>query len=97
MGGCESAAKWIKINALYRPPNQTSNDHELFLDTAQDILEKLNEYKKASLKLITGDLNFSNIYCKNIELRPKPSRFSSWRFIYQFWLQTADKYSYKGD
>ena len=64
--------KWITINALYRPPNQTSNDHELFLDTAQDILEKLNEYKKASLKLITGDLNFGNIYCKNIELRPKP-------------------------
>ena len=29
------------INALYRPPNETQADHNLFLNTAEDILEKL--------------------------------------------------------
>ena len=32
--------KTICINALYRPPFQTAYDHDLFLNTVQDMLEK---------------------------------------------------------
>ena len=48
----------VAVNALYRPPNQTAADHNLFLTTAQNILEKLRSYTVASHKIITSDLNF---------------------------------------
>ena len=59
------------INALYRPPNETSESHNIFLDTASVILQKLLNYN-ASQKVIASDLNFGNCYCKFPVLTPKP-------------------------
>ena len=64
--------KTFAINALYRPPNQTAADHELFLNTAQYLLDKLDNYTSATNKIIASDLNFGNCYCKNPVLAPKP-------------------------
>ena len=64
--------KTICINALYRPPHQTAYDHDLFLNTVQDMLEKMTNYDNASLKLVIGDMNFGNSYCTSIPLNPKP-------------------------
>ena len=60
------------INALYQPPNETLADHQLFLETAENILSALNNYKEANYKMISSDLNFGNCYCKNPILNPKP-------------------------
>ena len=60
------------INALYRPPNESQADHDLFLNTAEDILEKLSNYDAARYKIISSDLNFGNCYCKFPILDPKP-------------------------
>ena len=43
------------INTMYRPPNESADDHKLFLDV-----------------IISGDLNFGNIYNKKYVLAPKP-------------------------
>ena len=59
------------INALYRPPNESAADHELFLDVAGDILDKIDDYP-AYTHVLTGDLNFGNSYCKTPYLPPKP-------------------------
>ena len=59
------------INALYRPPIETNESHNLFLNTAEQILSDLNEYP-ATYKIITSDMNFGNIYCKCQFLEPKP-------------------------
>ena len=45
------------INALYRPSNESLADHQLFLDAAEDILSKLNNYSAANYKIISSDLN----------------------------------------
>ena len=60
------------INALYRPPNETPEDHQSFLQTAEEILQRLSSYDKATYKVFTGDLNFGNCYCKIPILNPKP-------------------------
>ena len=52
------------INAFYRPPNETQADHQLFLQTAENILSQLSNYKSAQYKIISSDLNFGNCYCK---------------------------------
>ena len=64
--------KIYAINALYRPPNESQDDHQLFLQTADNILQQLSNYDKAAYKLIAGDLNFGNCYCKVPILSPKP-------------------------
>ena len=61
----------LSINCLYRPPNHTADDHESFLLTSQNILQKLDNYQ-ADYKIISSDLNFGNIYCKSPILTPKP-------------------------
>ena len=66
----------FSINALYRPPNESQADHDLFLSTAEDILGKLNNYNAANYKIIASDLNFGNCYCKYPILDPKP--LDSW-------------------
>ena len=58
------------INALYRPPNETSVSHNEFLSTANIILEQLSNYN-ATQKVIASDLNFGNCYCKSPVLEPK--------------------------
>ena len=62
----------IAINAFYRPPNETQADHQHFLQTAENILLQLNNYKSAQYKIISSDLNFGNCYCKNPILIHKP-------------------------
>ena len=68
----KTKTKTFSVNAFYRPPNQSANDHDLFLNTAQNILEKLNNYSVADNKVIASDLNFGNCYCKIPILNPKP-------------------------
>ena len=78
--------KTFAINALYRPPNETLNDHQMFLETAEKILSRLNDYDKAEHKIIASDLNFGNCYCKFPVLAYKlldnsaPDIFSSFGF-----------------
>ena len=43
------------INAFYRPPNETQADHQLFLQTAENILMQLSNYKSAQYKIISSD------------------------------------------
>ena len=57
---------------MYRPPNESAVDRQLFLETAENILQKLSVYDKADYKLLAGDFNFGNIYCKAPILSPKP-------------------------
>ena len=52
--------KIYAINALYRPPNESQDEHQLFLQTADNILQQLSNYDKAAYKLIAGDINFGN-------------------------------------
>ena len=65
-------SKTFAINAFYRPPNESPNDHKIFLETAENILGCLNNYDKAEYKIIASDLNFGNSFCKNPILRHKP-------------------------
>ena len=62
----------IAINAIYRPPNETAEDHKHFLETTESILQQLSVYNKADYKVFSGDLNYGNIYCKHPILDPKP-------------------------
>ena len=64
--------KIFAINGLYRPPNEDADSHKIFLETAENILIQLNNYNKAQYKLLSGDFNFGNIYCKIPILNPKP-------------------------
>ena len=59
------------INALYRPPTETTESHNLFLETTENILQKLSNYN-VNYKIIASDLNFGNCYCKYPILNPKP-------------------------
>ena len=60
------------INAFYRPPNESASDHQHFMETAEIILNNLNNYVSAKYKEIASDLNFGNCYCKYPILPPKP-------------------------
>ena len=83
------------INAFYRPPNETQADHQLFLQTAENILSQLSNYKSAQYKIVSSDLNFGNCYCKIPTLIQKPldytapDLFESYGF-HQLFLQTAE-------
>ena len=65
------------INSLYRPPNESQEAHQHFLETVEQILNRLNSYDKAEYKIISSDLNFGNCFCKNPILSPKPLDFSA--------------------
>ena len=60
------------INAFYRPPNESLADHEHFMTTTENILDKLNNYSPAKYKVIASDLNFGNCYSQYPKLNPKP-------------------------
>ena len=47
--------KIFAINALYRPPNESQDDHQMFLQTADCLLGKLSNYDKANYKIIASD------------------------------------------
>ena len=59
------------INALYRPPSETADNHNKFLEVSENILGKLSSYN-SDHKIIASDLNFGNCYCKYPILQPKP-------------------------
>ena len=63
--------KLYAINAFYRPPNESAENHSEFLEEADQILSNLSKYN-AETKLIASDLNFGNTYCKSPILPPKP-------------------------
>ena len=63
--------KTIAINCFYRPPNETADDYDLFLNTSETILKNLSDYN-ADLKVIASDLNFGNCYCTEPILQFKP-------------------------
>ena len=52
------------INGIYQPPNESPENHRHFLETAENILRQLSNYEKANYKILSGDLNFGNTYCK---------------------------------
>ena len=54
----------MSVRRLYRPPNEDAESHKTFLETAENILIQLNNYDKAQYKVISGDLNYGNVYCK---------------------------------
>ena len=60
------------INEMYRPPNESAENHQYFLNAAENILQQLSSYEKAEYKLLTGDLNYGNCYCKVPIINPKP-------------------------
>ena len=64
--------KTFATNGLYRPLNEDADSHRCFLETAESILTKLTNYDKAQYKILSGDLNFGNTYCKVPILTPKP-------------------------
>ena len=63
--------KLLAINCLYRPPIETADNHQLFIQTAENILDSLSRYE-ADLKMISSDLNVVNCYCVSPPLPFKP-------------------------
>ena len=63
--------KLLAINCLYRPPIETAESHQLFIQTAENILESMSSYD-ADLTIISSDLNFGNCYCVSPPLPFKP-------------------------
>ena len=56
--------KKFAVNCLYRPPNHSSEDHNLFLATAQTVLQKLQNFH-ADYQIITSDLNYGIFIAKS--------------------------------
>ena len=65
------SGKTYAINALYRPPKHTSDDHASFLSSTEILLSRLNTYN-AYKKIIMSDLNFGNCFSKYPLLEHKP-------------------------
>ena len=61
----------LSINCLYRPPKHSSEDHQNFLRTSENILQKLETYQ-TDYKILASDLNYGNIYCQHPVLKHKP-------------------------
>ena len=59
------------INVAYRPPGESNDEHKLFLDFSNNLLDQLDQYPSYT-NIISGDLNFGNIYNKKFVLNPKP-------------------------
>jgi hypothetical protein len=60
------------INVVYRPPNESPDDHTVFLTSMRDTLNRVKKYR-AYTKIICGDFNFgSSAYNFHGGLRPKP-------------------------
>ena len=65
------SSKKCYINVLYQPPNETVKDQNLFLQVSNSLLEKLDNYN-AYTSILSGDLNFGNIYSEKFALEHKP-------------------------
>ena len=64
--------KVYSINALYRPSTDNTNEkYDEFLTESETLLERLSQHS-SDIKMIASDLNFGNVYCKSVNLEPKP-------------------------
>ena len=63
--------KTFAINAFYRPPLNTAEAQNNFLNKSEIILSRLNNHN-CTHRIIASDLNFGNIFCKYPILEPKP-------------------------
>ena len=70
----KAESKTIAVNCLYRPPNETAVEHELFLNVIDTLLTDISNHE-ADLSVIASDLNFGNCYCVDPELEFKPLDF----------------------
>ena len=61
----------LTVNCLYRPPKHTADDHNTFLSTTENLLQKLHNYQ-SDYKILMSDLNYGNIYSKDPLLPAKP-------------------------
>ena len=68
--------KTYSINALYRPPNESADDHSLFLNESEKILKSMLNHKSDNF-ILASDMNFGNIYSKVPSLPAKPLDFSA--------------------
>ena len=59
------------VNTLYRPPNESVEQHGIFLREMEAILTRLSAHKSDNI-IISSDLNFGNTYCVELPLPPKP-------------------------
>ena len=74
------------VTTYYRPPNESSEDHNLFLETSESILTRLTSHQTDN-KIIVADFNFGNCYCKEPILsiqkpldKSAPDLFASYGF-----------------
>lgn len=63
--------KLFAVNTFYRPPNNTTEEKNRFLDFSEQLLQKLSNHNSTN-KIIASDLNYGNCYCKYPILDPKP-------------------------
>ena len=60
----------LSVNNIYRPPNDSAESHESFLQEMSIVLDKIKRLRSAT-KLICGDMNFGNIYNRLGNLSPR--------------------------
>ena len=59
------------VNTFYRPPDNSNEQQNLFLNTTENILTKITNHQHDNA-FIAADLNFGNCYCKFPILTHKP-------------------------
>ena len=59
------------VNTFYRPPDNSTEQQGVFLNTAETILTKIRNHQHDTA-FIAADLNFGNCYCKFPVLTHKP-------------------------
>ena len=72
----KAEGKTITVNSLYRPPIESIENHQHFLETSENILSNLADHD-SDLKVVSSDLNFGNCYCRSPSLQFKPLDYSA--------------------
>ena len=54
------STQYVAQNSIFSL--ESAADHQIFLETAENILLQLNNYDKAEYKIIASDLNFGNCF-----------------------------------
>ena len=62
--------KLYTINTLYRPPNESRENHIEFTTEIEGILSKVSQ-NQSNTKIFLADFNFENGYCKFPTVEPK--------------------------
>ena len=63
--------KVIAINALYRPPNESAENHTHFIETSNSILQSFTQHE-ADVRIVSSDLNWGNCFSVDPILPFKP-------------------------